>query len=43
MSEKPECPECHDNSGVYPLSNGITWHCGDCNYEFEEVVKENDL
>lgn len=33
---KPECPACHDNSGVIPLPNG-EWFCGDCNYSFEEA------
>lgn len=31
---KPECPQCGDNSGVF-IKGGI-WYCGDCNYDFEE-------
>ena len=36
MGETPECPECHSIWGVFPLKYGYTWHCGNCNYEFEE-------
>lgn len=38
MGFEPECPECHDDSGVFPLNNGL-WHCGDCNFDFEEGLK----
>lgn len=32
---KPICPECKGNNGIYPLKDGL-WHCGDCNYSFED-------
>jgi len=33
---KPICPVCEDNSGVYPMKDEFTWHCGYCNRDFEE-------
>lgn len=36
--EKPICPECKEDNGVIPLSNGM-WHCGDCNIDIEKDEK----